>query len=509
MPTILDLFKKANGNKDVTTWNGGHKDKGLGGKIMDFVKAEANPNGPRVLFYKKLVTPPLIYGTETPRISLKGTVDPARSLATKGAAYNTAAGNKPPKLNLGSLLGGTANRPSDTIFETKGGSPVTVGTLPTAVGDHSALKNAVEAGKDYFISEFPSGPNALSGILKGDLNQIGTKVVGAATAAAKKAIGKAITGVLTSKRKKNLKPVQPSTAKPSNAGKLYKGGITDGNGKTNNGYVKNSEYFTTYAKQSNTITNGEEYVAVTTEKREGFVSLDNFNKELLLNGYYKTDSDLDASLKNNAILGATYVKIKPYGKNYTLVFPGAVTGISEDISPEWSSFRYIGSPFKVHRYQGVERSLKFNLKLYYLSEEEKYSMIMNLNSLKEMAFPYNEISEMTYGDDKQASQYAFSPNFISLSIGGLYKNVFGFVENLSFSIDDNVSWASADPNFSRNDEGDAQGYPTVIDVSFGMKIIENPSVVDSKKSPGVKVYKYNFDGLDYSTTSQFEDENER
>ena len=351
--------------------------------------------------------------------------------------------------------------------------------------------------------------SALSGILKGDLNQIGAKVVGAATAAAKKAIGKAVTGVLTSKRKKNLKPVQPSTAKPSNAGKLYKGGITDGNGKTNNGYVKNSEYFTTYAKQSNTITNGEEYVAVTTEKREGFVSLDNFNKELLLNGYYKTDSDLDASLKNNAILGATYVKIKPYGKNYTLVFPGAVTGISEDISPEWSSFRYIGSPFKVHRYQGVERSLKFNLKLYYLSEEEKYSMIMNLNSLKEMAFPYNEISEMTYGDDKQASQYAFSPNFISLSIGGLYKNVFGFVENLSFSIDDNVSWASADPNFSRNDEGDAQGYPTVIDVSFGMKIIENPSVVDSKKSPGVKVYKYNFDGLDYSTTSQFEDENER
>ena len=55
MPTILDLFKKASGDKDVTIWNGGHKNKGLGGKIMDFVKAEANPNGPRVLFYKKLV----------------------------------------------------------------------------------------------------------------------------------------------------------------------------------------------------------------------------------------------------------------------------------------------------------------------------------------------------------------------------------------------------------------------------------------------------------------------
>jgi hypothetical protein len=508
MPTILDLFKKASGDKDVTIWNGGHKNKGLGGKIMDFVKAEANPKGPRVLFYKKLVTPPLIYGTETPRISLKGTVDPARSLATRGAVYNAKVdGNKPPKLSLGALLGGSANRPSDTIFESKTGAPVTKGTLPSSVGDHSALQNAVVAGEEYFISEFPSGPNALSGILKGDLNQIGAKVVGAATAAAKKAIGKAVTKVLTSKRKKNQREPQKPKDSLGNAGKLYKGGKNSGNGNVKDGHVKNSEYFTTYDKIINPITGNEEYIAVKAEKREGFISLDSFNRELLLSGYYKNDSDLDASLKNNATLGATYVKIKPYGKNYTLVFPGAVTGISEDISPEWSSFRYIGSPFKVHRYQGVERSLKFNLKLYYLSEEEKYSMIMNLNSLKEMAFPYNEISEMTYGNDKQASQYAFSPNFINLSIGGLYKNVFGFVDNLSFSIDDNVSWASIDPNFSTKDEYLAQAYPTVIDVNFSMKIIETPSVVDSKKSPGVKVYKYNFDGLDYSTTSQFEDEN--
>ena len=506
MPTILDLFKNANGNKEVTTWNGGHKDKGLGGKIMDFVKAEANPNGPRVLFYKKLVTPPLIYGTETPRISLKGTVDPARSLATKKATYNEVKSNKPAKLNLGSLLGGSANRPSDTIFAKKDGAPVTKGTLPTAVGDHSALQNAVEAGEDYFISQYPSVPNALAGILKGDLNQIGTKAVGAATAAAKKAIGKAVTNVLTSKRKKNQKEPQKKKATQGKAGKLYTGGIKDGSGKPENGYVKNSEYFTKYDPINNSITNNDEYIAVDTVKREGFISLDNFNRELLLSGYYADDSALDNSLKNNATLGATYVKIKPYGKNYTLVFPGAVTGISEDISPEWSSFRYIGSPFKVHRYQGVERSLKFNLKLYYLSEEEKYSMIMNLNSLKEMAFPYNEISEMTYGNDKQASQYAFSPNFITLSIGGLYKNVFGFVENLSFSIEDNVSWASGDPNFSTSDEYYALGYPTVIDVSFSMKIIENHSIVDSKKTPGVKVYKYNFDGTDVGTTTHFEDE---
>ena len=44
-----------------------------------------------------------------------------------------------------------------------------------------------------------------------------------------------------------------------------------------------------------------------------------------------------------------------------------------------------------------------------------------------------------------------------------------------------------------------------------MKIIENHSVIDSAKSPGVKVYKYDFDGLGLmgKTASQIEDENKR
>jgi hypothetical protein len=196
MPSILDLFKQANANGEVTMWNGDAQNKGLGGKIMDFVKAEINPKGPRVLFYKKLVTPPLIYGTETPRISLKGTVDPARSLATKSAKYNEDPTKKTP-ISLGSLLGGSANRPSDTIFEKKEGAPVTKGTLPASVGDHSAIRYAVEAGTDYFISKAPMGPNALSGVLKGDLNQMAGKAIGAGIGAAKKAIGKAVTNLVT------------------------------------------------------------------------------------------------------------------------------------------------------------------------------------------------------------------------------------------------------------------------------------------------------------------------
>ena len=488
MPTILDLFKKANGDKEVTTWNGGHKNKGLGGKIMDFVKAEANPNGPRVLFYKKLVTPPLIYGTETPRISLKGTVDPARSLATKSAKYNddpNKAGAKPPLLNVGSLLGGSANRPSDTIFKNKSGAPITVGTLPTEVGDHTGLKYAVEAGEDYFISKAPMGPNALSGVLKGDMSQMGTKIVGAGISSAKKAIGKAVTKALTSNRKKGQKTKPDTTKNAKNlAGTLYTGGTKNS--------IKNSEYFTSYndAKFADKV--------IKRDGGKGYISLDDFNYKLLSNGDFENDKALEDSV-NNKKLGQSYIKIKPYGKQYSLVFPAAISGISEDIAPEWSPFKYIGSPFNVYRYQGVERSLKFEFKLYYVDNVTKHRMISNLNSLKELTFPYNEVSHIKYAKNDVA--LAFSPNLIELSISGLYNNMFGFIDSLSFSIDDNTSWSTTDPNMSSNYEFDTQLYPSVINVSFSMKIIENPVLDDSAVKTGTKVYRYNFDGKDYGTIS--------
>lgn len=495
MPTILDLLKKASGDKDVTIWNGGHKDKGLGGKIIDFVKAEANPNGPRVLFYKKLVTPPLIYGTETPRISLKGTVDPPRSLATTTARYNDDPAKKAP-INLGSLMGGTANRPSDTIFKDKNSAPVSKGTLPTEVGDHTGLRYAVEADTDYLISKVPMGPNALSGVLKGDLNQMGTKAVGAGIGAAKKAIGKAITKKLTKNRKQNTKP----EVKEGKAGRLYGGGTKSGNGDVTKGHVKNSDYFTTYTATSNKFTGETQYIANKAMKRDsnsGYVSLDSFNKKIIQDGLIFDDKDLDKKL-NNSKLGTNYIKIKPYGTNHTLLFPSVISGISEDIAPEWSNFKYIGSPFNVYRYQGVERSLKFEFKLYYLDILSKQSMISNLNSLKELTFPFSELSHIKYSGKDVA--LAFSPNLIELSVNGLYDKLFGFIDSLSFSIDESTSWSTTDPNMVGNGY-DTELYPSVINVSFSMKIIENPTLDDHLTKADTKVYRYDFDGLGYATAT--------
>ena len=179
-----------------------------------------------------------------------------------------------------------------------------------------------------------------------------------------------------------------------------------------------------------------------------------------------------------------------------MVFPATVTGISESIAPEWNSFKYVGSPYNTHRYNGVERTISFEFKLYYLDEETKYSMISSLNSLKELAFPYNEVSYIKY-DDKDVA-LSFSPNLIELSINGYYKNIFGFITQLEFSIDDATSWATTRPNMDSAVESINGLYPTVINVSFGMTVIENHNITDGKTT---KVIRYNFDGMDNYTLS--------
>lgn len=491
MPSILDLFKQANSNGEVTMWNGEAQNKGLGGKIMDFVKAEINPKGPRVLFYKKLVTPPLIYGTETPRISLKGTVDPPRSLATKSARYNEDPLKKAP-VSLGSLLGGSANRPSDTIFEKKDGAPVTKGTLPASVGDHSAIRYAVEADTDYFISKAPMGPNALSGVLKGDLNQMAGKAIGAGIGAAKKAIGKAVTNLVTKKRKKGQKGPKPPSEKKNQSGVLY-GKKVDENDSAK-GRIKNSQYFTTYTTDANKNTHYPTGVV----KREGdYLNLDTINYQILRTPYFESDSKLKETIKNDRI-AAPYIKIKPYGKEYSIVFPATISGLSESLAPEWNSFKYVGSPYNTHRYNGVERTISFEFKLYYLDSDTKYTLLSSLNSLKELTFPYNQISHIKYADKDVA--LGFSPNLIELSINGYYKDIFGFITQLEFSVDDATSWATVKPNMGSSSEPDNQLYPTVINVSFGMTVIENHNIVTGRDDK-VKVIRYNFDGMDNYTVS--------
>jgi ABC-type antimicrobial peptide transport system ATPase subunit len=89
-----------------------------------------------------------------------------------------------------------------------------------------------------------------------------------------------------------------------------------------------------------------------------------------------------------------------------------------------------------------------------------------------------------------------SPNLLDLTITGLYKNVLGIVESLSFTLEENATWQNFDSNMEGNSSKN-EIYPSVINVSVGMKIIENHKVDKGT----VTKYKYDFDG--YTDTKNY------
>ncbi len=113
----------------------------------------------------------------------------------------------------------------------------------------------------------------------------------------------------------------------------------------------------------------------------------------------------------------------------------------------------------------------------------------NLNKLRRLVYPDENIGAVTYPGDKSYSQLYFTPNLVYLTINGLYEHLLGLVDSLSFSIEDNVSWANTtDVVYKSLGNTDTKPYPTVINVSVGMKIIEHPSIKSDKGQ-----YTYLFD----------------
>lgn len=387
MATIQDLFKKQ--NKDLY---------GLSGKAI---------------------------------IESRGLINPPRGAALLTSSPNAIAdliGNQ-----IGGALKGSANRPSDTIFDAKkGNSPL---NKPISLfKTQESLKYAVEKGTDYIVKETPAPASIIA-----NLQQGGSSAGGMAA-------GMAIKG-------------------------LTKGGLKDLSNSLKKKPAKKG-----YSNKNPYSQNKIEW------DKDNVVYVDKIE-----------DDKLIKTLEEYGIKNQVLVLFQKYGKTTSIPFSGTITGISEDISPEWSNFKYLGSPYKVNRYQGVERSLKFNLKLYYLSPSTKTKMIQKINYLKSLAFPYDEISEMTYGDNKQSSQYAFAPNLVYLTIGDLYRNLFGYIESLSFSIEDNTTWPTLGiKNEGAGKEGDNYMYPSVMDVSISLKIIENHKT--EKDKDGIVRYKYDFDG---------------
>jgi hypothetical protein len=406
-----------------------------------------------------------LYGkSDAIRIDSRGLINPPRGAALLLSSPNSLGdliGNQ-----IAGAVGGSANRPSDTIFKNNSflAKPISLFKTP------SALRNAVDAKENYFIKQSPAGASILGKIKEGASNPLGT-------------IAEVGIDLL-----KGLKDKNPTKGAPY--GQKYQTTI---NGKTLTETKTFSGFHETYSlKQEN---GPKSWVVTGIEKRaDGFKSWDISNEE-----YNRTISS-DKSIYDIIPLNQLLITFKKLGNNEIIPFVGTISGISEDVTPEWTNFKYLGSPFKTYRYQGVERTLTFNLQLYYTGIGEKGAMIKKINYLKSLAFPYEHITQFTYKDkdgkdNGPSSQYAFSPNLFYLTIGDMYKNTFGFIETLSFTVDDNTTWPTIESHEVSADVSvynHTTMYPSVVTVSITMKIIENHKI---EQGTNITKYKYNFDGL--------------
>ena len=404
-----------------------------------------------------------LYNKEEIRIESRGFVNLPRAAALATSSPNVAAdliGGQ-----IAGVIGGSANRPSDTIFKkgNPGSKPITL-----TAATQAQLRDAVDGGYNtncgYVVKKDPS-PNSVIN----DITQGGSTTQGVATNLAISALNKYGSKNGFKELKKALK--------------------TKREGDDKNGSFDAPKY--TNQKPFSKFKENDEKKLVNRTNTD--TDWDTATARILETESYKDSQAFKNEIEKYPNANQVPVLFKKYGNTSIIPFVGSVSGISEDVSPEWNGFRYLGSPFKIYRYNGVERSLKFNLKLYYHTFKQKDIMIKKINYLKSLAFPYEETSTITYKYSSKSSQIAFSPNLLYVSIGDMYQNVFGYMESLSFSVEENTSWINFENNLIEKSSNESSLYPSVIDVSIGIKMIENNH--KTEKSPlGTTTYKYNFDG---------------
>ncbi len=401
-------------------------------------------------------------------IESRGIINPPRAAALLTSSPNALAdmiGNQ-----IGGLLKGSANRPSDTIFKnnTPFAKPITLGKT------QRGIKDAIEAGETYYIKKDPAPASVFAKLKQGGTSPLGM-------------LGNAAIGALnkfgSKKGLEDIKKYRDELKKQSNdiALAFKKGEKPDG--KIQKESKLGSEYEPIFGINAQ---KGHTFPTVTGWRELKNTKWDVVN-DTIQNNLYLTDTDAKTKLIEES--NYTYMKIKILGETDSVYFNGTISGINETFSPEWNTYKYVGSPFKVHTYTGVERNLSFDFKLYCTTRNEKDIMLNKLNYLTSLVYPHKNLVNTTY-NDSATQQTMFAPNFIFLSVKSFYTDLFGFVDNLSFTIDDNASWANFEGSLQTESDTNKESTPTVIDVQFGMKIIDSKNTLGYDNANNQ--FKYNF-----------------
>ena len=186
-------------------------------------------------------------------------------------------------------------------------------------------------------------------------------------------------------------------------------------------------------------------------------------------GAYKGDA---TDGKGNTIESYDFIPLKftSVQNGLSVNFRATITGLTETFSPSWDTHKFLGSPFPFYTYTQIERSVAFNFKVYSQNGKEHKA------AWERIAF----LSSLVYPQGYSTGTGVFPP-IIRLTLGDMYSKKLGFIESLSYTIDDSYPWEIG------LNSGDLANYklPQIIDVAVTIKILQNRSTTD-----GVNLYGF-------------------
>jgi hypothetical protein len=219
------------------------------------------------------------------------------------------------------------------------------------------------------------------------------------------------------------------------------------------------------------------------------VTSDRLNKSVPIKGEFAIDSTTGKKLDDIDFVTLKFQLIDndstlPYT---TVYFKSTISGLTETFSPSWDSAKFIGSAFNYYTYSGIERSVSFNFKVYSLSANEHKTAWNRLNFLSSLVYP----TRFSGGAG------AVVPPFIYLTLGSMYKKKEGFIESLTYTIDDNTPWQIGNTEVTipsstgaaksdvapRGGTADMKDYtlPMIVDVAITVKFVESRKTVSDRK----------------------------
>jgi hypothetical protein len=182
----------------------------------------------------------------------------------------------------------------------------------------------------------------------------------------------------------------------------------------------------------------------------------------LINASSKSTKEANDYLNDRDLI-PFWIRSKSTGD--TMHFRSIITGLSETVSPSWSTNKFFGNPFNFYTFDSVERSVSFTLTTYCLNPSELSKMWTKIEFLTDVAYP-------TINQTKSKKRFV-TPPIIDFRLGDMYDGKIGFIETLTYNIPDNSTWETV---------ADGALLPKIVEINIGIKFIETADSVDTKYS---------------------------